>query len=213
MITITTAHSDAWQDLADITVPNMARYCKKQSYSFELGKILAACTYWKIQKIYELFELGSGIVFYLDLDALITNHNIRVESFLDEDHDFYITQDINEINAGTMIARNSKWSRSWLRRIMDRSAHFENEQNALKPFESHHKVKILEHPSINSYPYDEYAPTYGLIPGRTPLLGIEGKPTHEQGDWKPGDFIMHLPGLPRSRKIEIFNRMKAQIIL
>ncbi len=214
MTAVITAHSDGWQDLADITVPNMVRYCKKQKYSFEACSIPAACTFWKIQRILKLLELGTDVVFYLDLDALITNHNIQVESFLDEDHDFYITQDINEVNAGTLLVKNSDWSKGYLNYLLESAHFFDNEQNAIDAsYRGHKRVKILEHPSINSYPYDEYAPTYGLIPGRTPLLGIEGKPTHEQGDWRKGDFIMHLPGLPRSRKIEIFNKVKDQIIL
>jgi len=209
---VLTTQSDCWKNLGDVVIPNMQAYCDKQGYGWLIDKIPPAFEFYKINAIIAALQnFGYDLVLCLDLDTLITNHNVKVEDFVDSGHDFYITQDINEINAGAVIVRKSGWSINMLHQVLESKA--ENEQNALKPFMNDPKVKILPHPSINSYPYDEYAPSYGLIPGRTPLLGIEGKPTHEQGNWERGDFIMHLPGLTNARRIEIFNRTKEQIIL
>lgn len=210
MRSVLTTASHSWQELADLVIPVMYSYCKKNGYGFEVKFIPPTFEFHKIKAILSALET-SNVVFCLDLDTLITNHNIKFESFLDADHDFYITQDINEINAGAIIAKNTLFVRGLLNNIL-MFADAENEQNALKPFMDNPEVKILPHPSINSYPYDEYAPTWGLIPGRSPLLGITGKPTHEQGNWEPGDFIAHLPGLPMQRRLEIFSRMKDQIV-
>jgi hypothetical protein len=201
-------------NLAELVVPVMAAYRDKHNYyALRVQTIPSTWEFHKIKTIVAVLEAGADLVFCLDLDTLITNHNVKVEDFIDDKHDFYITQDINEVNAGSIIVKNSDWSRTLLKVILEEAGRFENEQNAIKPFANYDKVKILDHPSINSYPYDEYAPSYGLIPGRIPLLGIKGKPTHEQGNWEPGDFVAHLPGLPMSRRIEIFNRMKDQIVL
>jgi len=209
---VLTTQSESWKNLGDLVIPNMEAYCNKQGYKLIVHSIPSTFEFYKINAIYAALDLfGYDLVFCLDLDTLITNHNIRFETFVDTEHDFYITQDINEINVGAVIVRRSNWSENLLLDILESDA--ENEQNALKPHMGHPKVKILEHPSINSYPYDEYAPSWGLIPGRAPLLGIEGKPTHEQGNWQPGDFIAHLPGLTNARRIEIFNRLKEHVIL
>lgn len=207
---ITTA-SLSWRNLANLVVPIQIEYCNKHKYVHIQRTVPSEFEFHKIKAVIEVLDEGTDLVFCLDLDTLITNHNIKIESFLDAKHDFYITQDINEINVGAVIVKNTKWSNRLLEEIF-LYGNAENEQNALKPFMSDPKVKILPHPSINSYPYDEYAPTYGLIPGRKPLLGIEGKPTHEQGNWEQGDFIMHLPGLPMERRLEIFRKTKNQIV-
>lgn len=209
---VITTQSESWQDLSEIVIPVMRAYCDKQGYEFIVHHIPPAFEFYKINALITTLELLEyDLVLCLDLDILITNHNIRFETFIDPDHDFYITQDINEINVGSVIVKRTDWTRWFLQEIL--GSYAENEQNALKPFMGHSKVKILGHPSINSYPYDEYAPNWGLIPDRTPLLDIEDKPTHEQGNWQPGDFIAHLPGLTNARRIEIFNRLKKQIIL
>ena len=67
-------------------------------------------------------------------------------------------------------------------------------------------IEILPHPSINSYLYEEYGDNYGKI------VGVQkSKPTHIEGQWEPGDFALHLPGIPNSIRIEIFETIKTQI--
>lgn len=209
MRSVITTVSHSWQELANLVLPVMQAYCNKNGYGLEIKFIPSTFEFHKIRAILSALE-KSNVVFCLDLDTLITNHQIKFESFLDAEHDFYITQDINEINSGAIIAKNTLFVRGLLNYVLLSGA--ENEQNGFKPHMNNPEVKILPHPSINSYPYDEYAPTWGLIPGRVPLFGIGGKPTHEQGNWEPGDFIAHLPGLPLSRRIEIFTKMKEQIV-
>ncbi len=214
MRSVVTTMSDSWAPLAEIVLPNMFAYCSKNGYGTEVRMIPPSFEFHKIEMILSTLE-KSNVVFCLDLDTLITNHNIKFEEFLDAEHDFYITQDINTWNVGSVIIKNTDWARSWMETILKNEEGHENEQTAIMKYmaNSRDKIKVLPHPSINSYPYDEYAPTYGLIEGWEPTTGSRGKPTHEQGDWQPGDFIAHLPGLPVSRRIEIFNKMKDQIIL
>lgn len=209
--TVLTTISDSWKELGDTVLPVMAAYCKKQVYSFEVRTIPSTFEFHKIHAVLDVLASGEDLVFCLDSDILITNHTRMVEEFIDSEHDLFITQDINEINIGSFIVKNTFWARGLLCYVAECSD-AENEQNGFKPHMENPEVKILPHPSINSYPYDEYAPTYGLIPGRSPLLGITGRPTHEQGNWEPGDFIAHLPGLPLQRRIEIFTKMKDQIV-
>lgn len=211
MMTVLTTQSDSWLDLGDITVPIMSNYARKNNYCLRVVTIPPAFEFHKVAAILGLLKRGDDLILCLDLDILITNHNIKFENFVDNEHDFYITQDINEINVGSVIVKKSKWVEDMLYEVVTSKA--ENEQNALKPFMTDPKVKILPHPSINSYPYDEYAPNWGLIPGRTPLLGIKGKPTHEQGDWQKGDFIAHVPGLAMEHRLEVLGRLKEHIIL
>ncbi len=72
------------------------------------------------------------------------------------------------------------------------------------------KIKILPHPSINSLLYEEYAPTWGIIGNTDTSLP---KPTHEEGDWRRGCFICHLPGMTLERRLEIFAKLQKDVIL
>jgi hypothetical protein len=55
-------------------------------------------------------------------------------------------------------------------------------------------MKILPHPSLNSYPYEHY-PEFKNV-------------THEQGNWEEGDFLLHCPALPYEKRAEILRNAK-----
>lgn len=196
-----------YQLLADIVVPNMMRYTEKNKYQAIVYTIpITSMQYGfeKLRLVKQEFERGEVDLFLCtDLDVLITNHNVRIESFTDNEHDFYLTRDINGINTGTFIIKNSEWSRKWIDFLLENQHDFDNEQNAIDYFRNQdewkEKIKILSHPSINSYPYGLYAPTWGVIGDKK----IE-RPVHVEGDWEKGDFIMHLPGKTLQDRIRIF---------
>jgi hypothetical protein len=216
-IAILTVYTDNYLPLAEIVLPNLKKYCNKHGYELHAENITGTQMYFGYKKIECLFGLLGAFsvdaVLCLDMDTLITNHNIKVESFIDDKHDFYITKDVNGINAGSFIIKNSDWSIEYLRDIFESQEKFECEQNAIvywmdTLYKYKKKIKILDHPSINSYLYDEYAPGWGVIGDKQ----ID-KPTHEEGDWQKGDFLVHLPGMTLDRRIEIFKHLEKEIIL
>ena len=152
MITVATTISPSWQELGDIVLPNMIRYCKKHLYMFEVRVIPPKFEFEKIKMIIDLLKGGTDTIFCLDLDTLITNHTIRVENFLDPEHDFYLTQDINTWNTGSIIIKNTEWALGWMKAILSTEGTIENEQTAIMACspDSMPTVKVLPHPSINS---------------------------------------------------------------
>jgi hypothetical protein len=215
-IAILTVYTEDYKPLADIVIPNLQRYCLKHDYDLYDFKIDHSGVYYGYQKLEKLLailkEENIDAVLCIDLDVLITNHNIKIESFLDSEHDFYITKDVNGINAGSFIIKSSEWSIKFLRTILHNTSKFECEQNAFEYFnnlpEHKDKIKVLEHPSINSYMYAEYGPTWGIIVDKK----ID-KPLHKEGNWEIGDFILHLPGITFERRLEIFKSLEKEIIL
>jgi len=108
---------------------------------------------------YFKYLLGTDVeaIFYIDADVLITNFNIGVEDFLDNEHDLYLTRDVNEINSGVLILKNTDKG-EWINEfILGMRGYFENEQNIINQYMKYEKfnrhVKVLPHPSINSYNY------------------------------------------------------------
>ena len=199
-------YTQGWLELAKITIPNIVNYCRKHGYSWNIQCISEPYdAFEKITSITKMFESGEAdVVVSLDCDSLITNHSIKIESFLDDVNKAYFCNDYNGLNAGIFIIKKSDWSGMFLFYCLNLKGvpNMDSEQDAINHFVKYcpikSKIKILPHPSINSYLYKNYPE----IPEQE----------HKQGEWEKGDFILHLPALTIEKRISIFNDIKYQII-
>jgi len=190
-----------WVDLAKITVPNIVNYCRKHGYDWNIQSIQGRYSgYLKILNIQSLFAANDAdVIVSLDCDTLITNYNIKIEDYLDDTHSFFICEDYNGLNAGVFVIKNSKWSADFLSYILqcEGQSGMYCEQDAIlsymKSFPNNENIKILPHPSINSYLYESYPE----IPPQS----------HEQGQWVEGDYILHLPGMDNQTRIKILTQI------
>lgn len=193
---------DNYRELAETTVPVMQHYCQKHGYGFHeilLGDNGNDYAFKKHEAFKELFTHDIDAILYLDVDCMITNVNTKVEDFIDEEHSFFITRDFNELNGGALIVKNDYYSVIFNEWVWQSRNDFENEQNAINFFIDKNLptwVKILPHPSINSYQYSLYPECTSHV----------GKP--ELGDWFEGAFILHVPALPLEKRIEILSNVK-----
>lgn len=208
---VLTAYYENYKPLADIVVPNLEDYCIRHNYLFCTYIFPSSGVHYSFKRIKAIRDLLNNedidLILCLDIDVLITNHNIKIESFIDSEHDFYITKDINGINAGNFIVKNTDWSKSFLDYILSHQETKDNDQEVIESIKEDEiwegKIKILSHPSINSYPYEHYGPNFGAIGDRK----VE-KPTTEEGNWGPGNFIIHLPGMPLEKRIELLREVE-----
>lgn len=213
-VAIHTHFTNNWEELASITIPNTQRYADKHGYDFHIEKYPDGnVDFVKTKTALKLLD-EYDVVFCLEADMLITNHAVKVESFIDDKSAFYLCVDVNGVNGGSFIAVGEngglvlKYTNDAPKTQHEYS--LTTEQNVWEHI-SHIeavllKVKILHHPSINSIPY-KYYHNYGYI-----NYNGQPEPTHEQGNWQPSDFICHLPGKPLSERISIFNEIKQHII-
>lgn len=187
-----------WSDIANITVENAAKYCERHGYSMYHNVFPQPNNgYNKLRRVLEIMDNGFDAVWVLDADTLITNHNIRIEHYLTPKKSFFVTKDINGINCGSFVVKKSKWAISFLEWLLkcEGKEKMYCEQDAINhymklfPSEVEKHFCILPHPSINSYQYSLY-----------PEVKAQ---THEQGDWRKGDFVLHLPGIGMEKRLEI----------
>jgi hypothetical protein len=188
-------YSTAYQEIADITLPVLKSYCEKHGYDWEIIRL--PDHHWEFEKheyLKEKMKWGIDVFFYLDVDALITNTEIKIESFLDDEHDLYLTHDGFELNGGSMIIKNTdigKWANEV---IINLKGAFPNEQNAINFLMQspnfNQWVKVLPHPSINSFDYS----LYPEFPDRR---------SREQGHWEEGCFVFHAPALSLDKRVEV----------
>lgn len=186
------------QPLADVTLPNLWEYAFRHDYLVYEHKIEDGKFHFEKHRVFkQLFNDGVDVIFYKDIDSMITNQTIPITNFLDDKNDFYITEDTTELNGGVMILKNSEWCRNFNNTILSYSGEVNNEQNAINILyrnkQENDLIKVLPQSTINSYLYESY-----------PEIG---KQTHEQGQWEEGDFLLHLPALTLERRIEILKNI------
>jgi hypothetical protein len=195
-----TYYSPSHKALADISLPNLSEYCARHGYYMRVDNIENdKWEYVKHKMFEELFDLGYGLIWYRDIDSVITNLSIPITSFTDEHYSFYITKDANELNGGSVIIKNTEAGRRFNKIILSQSGVYENEQNVYNsiPFLMFGVdfMKPLPHPSINSYDYSLY-PEFPNLRRR------------EDGHHHEGDFVLHVPALSMERRIEVLKNAK-----
>lgn len=197
--TLLTMYSPAYDGISRITLPVFSRYAQKHRYEMYLLQVEdEKYPYKKIWHILKLFETGSDLVGYFDIDILLTNHNIKLSSFINPTHDLFVCKDANGINFGAAIIKNTEWATLFLNQILNYAGKEDNEQNVLNKIYEDHKDKIYlcPHPSFNSYKYELYKEFPEYV-GRQDL-----------GDWTTGHFALHTPGLGLKMREEILKNTK-----
>lgn len=201
-----TMHSNCYAKIAEITIPVMKMYCDKHGYEFHEIKVEDDKWHFRKHKYFQERMLKGGVdaFFYLDIDTIITNFTIKVESFLDDEHELFLTKDVNEINSGVLILKTNIYDNWMNESILNCRDIYENEQNSINflyncndTFKS--LTKLLPHPSINSYDYSLYQ--------EFPNIREE-----KEGHFHSGNFIFHVPALGFEKRIEVLTNIKEQII-
>lgn len=195
-----TYYSPSYKAVADISLPNLSEYCARHGYYMWVENIENdKWEYVKHEMFKELFEKGFDLIWYRDVDSIITNITIQITDFIDDKRDFFITEDVNELNGGSVILKNSEWGR-WLNNmVLSNRDYYDNEQNVYNANRDMLMIsgciKILPHPSINSYDYSIYPE----------LPNIRKR---EDGHHHEGDFVLHTPGAPMEVRLNTLKNVK-----
>lgn len=206
-VIVCTMWSPSHQALADISLPILEEYCFRHDYRLKaINPPDNDCWFKKHEAFKEIFQKmeDGDIIWYVDIDTVIMNYNVRVEKFVDDYYPFYLTKDFNELNGGSVIIKNNESGRLLNKIVLENRDMFENEQNLYNsmPFlmMGVDFIKILPQNTINSYSYDLYPECKEYI-GR-----------HDLGDFKEGDLLIHFPGLGLNDRIELMKEFSQKII-
>ena len=196
--------SPSHQELADLTVPNLEEYCNRHRYTLKIIEI--ENDKWEYEKHkwfkrrFEEFP-ETDLIWYKDVDSIITNMSIPITDFIDDSSSFYLTKDFTELNGGSVIIKNTEVGRLFNQTVLENKDMFQNEQNFYNSMPmlmmGENIMKPLKHPSINSY-------NYSLYPECKDYVGKE-----DLGDWVDGkSFVLHVPALQMKDRIEILKNAK-----
>jgi len=187
-ITLLTEASKEYWPLMQMTAPNKLEYCLKHDIQLCMLQSNGFSMQGRTQSMIDTLT-NTDWLWFMGADTLIMNHKIDVRKFLDENYDVIIGKDINGINNDVMFIKNSAISQYFLYNVRYYNNVEPNDQASMQRVISEHpnlKTKIVHQKEFNSYLYSEYR-----------------YPDDGGGSYAPGDFVLHLPGIPNTRRIEI----------
>lgn len=213
-IAVVTHYDENFKSVGDITSANNREYCERHEYDFICHREKLCPPEWhsvwdKIWVCMRSLQMTNkegyrkyDWIMYVDSDAMIMNHNIKLETLIDDDFNWIIANDVNGLNSGIFLLRNCTRSLNFLGNCWDRRHNIANkteaEQTAMKQFiaeNPNYPTKFISPRLINSYLYPRY-----------------GYPPETEGNFEKGDFILHLPGMHNHDRVTILNEYKQYII-
>lgn len=204
---VSMAIGESYIGLVSEAIQNKREYCARQGYDFiylENSLDESRPVPWtKILLMQKVLQSGKyDWVFWTDADSIFTNFNIRLESFIDNDYDFIVSRDFNNINTGNFFLKFGKNSRNLLRMIYAQTQYinhpwWENEATIFLYRTSpwvQGITKIIDQRLINSY--------------SPKVLGSGIEPWH----WQPGDFIIHFASARGETVKQLIHEYKMQVM-
>lgn len=200
-IAVVSMYNENQRDLGEETWPNKEIYAKLHGYS-----AFCKTDNWTInpihfEKLTYMLEIMNDHpnldwVWWLDNDAIITNYETKLENIIDDNYHVIITVDHASLNAGSFIVKNSAQGKGWLEFLLSLYDHYkDNRWPEQQPMTDRYYsfkdiIKVLPQRIMNSYDYKLYG---------VPDLDL----TWQSGQWQPGDFVLHWPGLPAQTRIAL----------
>lgn len=217
------AHASNYNSLAAVTVDvNRAEYCARHGYTlavktdgFQLGGFVHPVSWDRLAFVRERLASGKfDWAWCVGTDILITNMTLALDSLADASFHVIISSDwCAPVQADSFLVRNSPEGIGWLDRMIGCYAQYkthvwvENQAmiDTLQDYSG--VVKVLPQRRMNSYDYRLFAEKY---PGEPKVKSGIDYYGHD-GQWQPGDFLIHWPSLPLSVRIREATRLLSTI--
>lgn len=190
--------SPEYQKLGDITLPRWKQYCQKWGYALDVSSAPSSpdLPWDKMRRIASALP-QYDLVQWVGVDTYCTDLNQNAVQWWQANGQppALLTWDLYGINSDSMIFSNTPLAHMFLYAVNTLGKAFYSnhpfvEQEALSRF-SHQKpyvdfIKIIPQKGMNSY-----------------LHKVYGRPEEWPGNWEPGDWILHLPGLSVDLRIQV----------
>lgn len=187
---IISGYTENIKELSDLSYGSYVDYCLRNYIELERYQIKETerpPSWYKIQFILSEFDKGHDWVMWVDADTLLGNKKFDINQLIDDSSEVIISRDINTINCGVMLWKNTDKTRQILQAMWE-CVEFLNHpwwENAafIKLYDENfldmqQLVKIVPQNQLNAYDYG----LYGVV--------------HEEGQLNANSFILHFPGLP-----------------
>lgn len=209
---LVSAHTENYLPLAEITwEQNKKLYAAKWGYDTyartSFNYPVEQISFERTELIIDLLESNKyDWIHASGCDTMITNFNIKLEELVDNNVDFIIATDCNNINNDSFLVRASPISINWLKYVVSvrekYAAHpWYDQQAMIESIEMMgNRIKLVPQRTLNSYDYSHY-------PGHIPKDRFGN-----DGQWQSGDFLIHWPAIKLDKRIALAQAMALQVI-
>lgn len=190
-----------YQQLADLAVPQRDAYCARHGYRHIVQRgSFRSDAYYAYDRLVLLRDLmdrpdAASVYWLLNLSSIITTPAVAVEQYLSPEYDFFLTKDVHGIQGGSMLFRNTPWTRDWLDFLISLEPQYRSgwhEQQCIADHWLHerwaYKIDLLPQHTINAFRYILYPPW----------------DESTSGNWRPGDLVLSLPGTTLAQRLKIW---------
>lgn len=211
-IALVTHYTPNFQTMANLTVPGKKIYAEKHGYIFfeqtdnwfvypqrHIGYEKCVYLNWIMTKRSDIEWF-----WWTGCDVLITNHNIKIESLIDNNYHFIVCKDPTGINADSFLIRNTEIGREYMEHLGtehpggSEQGHMWDDERVPKYREI---TKYLPQHTMNSYDMAHYSHM-----GKNDQLG-------GRANWKEGDLALHaVTGLLPGFSLEQIYNWKMKIL-
>ena len=188
-IALLAAYDERQREIAAISSPNKAAYCKLHGYDFieETSNFPKdRSPVWAKIALLQKHLPRYDWVFWSDADSLVMDLHKPLAAFCDPDADMVICHEdlgvgVYNINAGQMLFRSSEWSQEFLEDVWDQTwalkdAH--QEQRAI--------IHLLFSEDVSEHVHIVAQKTFNCYPS----------------NFARGDFLLHFPDMPKDKRLE-----------
>ncbi|KAL1794630.1 hypothetical protein ACET3X_006446 [Alternaria dauci] len=184
-----------------LSLKNKDHYSRRHGYDFITdfeAHSPRGPVYWKFDMVERLVKTAKyDWIWWLDFDTLITDTGVRVADIITDELDksenpnevdYILTHDCNGLNLGSFAVRGHDRSLEFLRRALELRDEAEKSPDNKHYSEQDAMVELLkEEPYLSRH---IVAPQSKLnaFPRDIPCF------ENEEGEWKPGKFLLHFAG-------------------
>lgn len=200
-ICIVMIYTDNIKSYSQITEKINRKYAQKYNYDIIVERQRLAsdrAPQWDKVRAVSKHLPNYDYVFWIDSDAIFSNHNIRLEKFINlgKDYNILICDDKPNggyINTGAMYFKNTKWTRDFLKTWWDIGNNseynykFAHEQTILKTLLMSNKYSAKDNTKI--FAVNDFNSNY------------PSQSTHTDKE-----FILHLMAAPEQERIDTFTK-------
>ena len=168
--------------------------------------------YEKIHLILEILKTNQhDWIYWRGADTMITNMSMELRDFVTLYDFFIIGCDVHNLNADSFFIRNCPRSIEFFTEILNNRHLYVDEQQAFDRLHQKYGFTVIPQKWINAYDYNLYLSTEpfnvnGPQPECASGLDVYGR----SGQWTPGDFLIHWPGISLQKRIELAKQLQKQ---
>lgn len=196
-ICVCTWDTPDYADLAAVSQPGKEEYCARHGYKFEhcVTPLDDALGFERMDVVRNLLP-SFDMVLSIDTDAMIMNHTIKAEWL--HSRGLVISEDLLGVNDGVFAMTNTPIAHQFMAVYMSmrKQANSQQVMTHLLNMDLYRSMtRKVEQKAMNAYRNELY-----------------GRPAWFTGNYEPGDWICHWPGIKKEDRIPLMQAALEEVI-